>query len=70
MTKKNVKAKKLSGGLQRRLSIAMALITQPQILFLDEPTLGLDVRIRKETQNILKQLKKRGYYNFDYALFR
>ncbi|MDD4211271.1 MAG: ABC transporter ATP-binding protein [Clostridia bacterium] len=56
--KKNVKAKKLSGGLQRRLSIAMALITQPQILFLDEPTLGLDVRIRKEIRNILKQLKK------------
>jgi ABC-2 type transport system ATP-binding protein len=52
------KAKKLSGGMQRRLSIAMALITQPKLLFLDEPTLGLDVRSRRELWEYIKLLKK------------
>lgn len=52
------KAKKLSGGMQRRLSIAMALISDPQILFLDEPTLGLDVLARRELWASIKQLKK------------
>ena len=51
------KAKSLSGGLQRRLSIAMAMITKPQIVFLDEPTLGLDVRARRDLWNILLGLK-------------
>lgn len=51
------KAKKLSGGMQRRLSIAMALITKPKVLFLDEPTLGLDVIARRELWNIIKRLK-------------
>lgn len=51
------KAKHLSGGMQRRLSIAMALITNPQILFLDEPTLGLDVLARRELWVSLKALK-------------
>lgn len=52
------KAKTLSGGMQRRLSIAMALISNPQILFLDEPTLGLDVLARRELWASIKQLKK------------
>ena len=51
------KAGKLSGGFQRRLSIAMALISEPQILFLDEPTLGLDVIARSELWDIINALK-------------
>lgn len=51
------KAKTLSGGYARRLSIAMALITQPKILFLDEPTLGLDVIARRELWHIIEKLK-------------
>lgn len=54
----NQKAKTLSGGYKRRLSIAIALISKPKILFLDEPTLGLDVFARRELWNIIKQLKK------------
>ncbi len=53
------KAGKLSGGWQRRLSIAMALISDPQILFLDEPTLGLDVLARRELWDIIRALKGR-----------
>ena len=51
------KAKTLSGGLQRRLSIAMALISRPRILFLDEPTLGLDVRARRELWKLVEGLR-------------
>ena len=51
------KAGKLSGGWQRRVSIAMALISEPQILFLDEPTLGLDVIARHELWDIIRSLK-------------
>ena len=50
-------AGKLSGGYKRRLSIAMALISQPQILFLDEPTLGLDVISRSDLWDIIRSLK-------------
>lgn len=51
------KAGKLSGGWRRRLSIAMALISEPEILFLDEPTLGLDVLARSDLWNIIRALK-------------
>lgn len=53
----NKKAKTLSGGWQRRLSIAIALISKPKIIFLDEPTLGLDVLARRELWKIIKSLK-------------
>lgn len=51
------KAGKLSGGWQRRLSIAMALISEPYILFLDEPTLGLDVLARSDLWDTIRGLK-------------
>ena len=51
------KTSKLSGGWQRRLSIAMALISEPEILFLDEPTLGLDVLARSDLWDLIRSLK-------------
>ena len=51
------KAKTLSGGWQRKVSIAISLINEPEILFLDEPTLGLDVIARKELWKIIENLK-------------
>ena len=53
------KAGKLSGGWQRRVSIAMALISEPEILFLDEPTLGLDVIARHELWELIRALKEK-----------
>lgn len=56
------KAKTLSGGMQRRLSIAMALIPDPQILFLDEPTLGLDVLARRGLWASIRSLKQKSHH--------
>lgn len=53
----NSKAKTLSGGWQRRVSIAMALITDPKVLYLDEPTLGLDVLARRELWKVIEALR-------------
>ena len=53
----NKKSKTLSGGWQRKVSIAISLINDPKILFLDEPTLGLDVIARKELWKIIESLK-------------
>ncbi|MGE7093132.1 ABC transporter ATP-binding protein [Lysinibacillus sp. NPDC048646] len=57
LTRQHEKAKTLSGGYKRRLSVAMAMMSTPKILFLDEPTLGMDVRARRDLWAILRQLK-------------
>ena len=57
--KSNVRAKNLSGGQMRRLSIALAIISEPKLLFLDEPTLGLDVKARKKLWSIIEKLKSK-----------
>ena len=56
---KNFRAKTLSGGWKRKLSIAMALIGEPKVLFLDEPTLGLDVLARRELWSVVEKLRNR-----------
>ena len=56
---RNKQAMKLSGGWQRKLSIALSLVTKPKVLFLDEPTLGLDVIARRELWSTIKSLKEK-----------
>lgn len=54
----NRRSKVLSGGLRRRLSIGMGIVTEPKVLFLDEPTLGLDVLARRELWRFIEELKQ------------
>lgn len=51
------KVKDLSGGMKRKLSLAMAIVTKPQLLILDEPTSGLDVESRRQIWDLIKTLK-------------
>ena len=51
-------AMRLSGGMKRKLSLAMAIVTKPKLLILDEPTSGLDVESRSNIWNLIKDLKK------------
>ncbi|MBN1328371.1 MAG: ABC transporter ATP-binding protein [Candidatus Heimdallarchaeota archaeon] len=58
--KRKTKYKNLSGGLKRRLGIAIALVNDPELVFLDEPTTGLDPRARRETWEVIENLKQQG----------
>ena len=58
--KRNVRARMLSGGMKRRLMIARALMHEPRLLILDEPTAGVDIELRKEMWAFLKELNESG----------
>lgn len=58
--KRNVLFKNLSGGLKQRVGIAISLVNDPEIVFLDEPTTGLDPRARRDVWEAVKELKRRG----------
>ena len=58
--KKDLKLRQLSGGMKRRVLIAKALSHEPQILFLDEPTAGVDVELRQEMWKVVKSLRETG----------
>jgi ABC-2 type transport system ATP-binding protein len=60
LDKKNIEIRMLSGGMKRRVLIAKALIHEPRILFLDEPTAGVDVKLRKDMWNIVRHLRESG----------
>ena len=58
--KKNQKSEKMSGGQKQRLSIAIALVNEPEVLFLDEPTTGLDPQARRNLWELIREIQKRG----------
>jgi ABC-2 type transport system ATP-binding protein len=58
--KRNAKIMSLSGGMKRRVMIAKALSHEPEILFLDEPTAGVDVELRRDMWNLVRRLRERG----------
>lgn len=60
MNDKDTVSEQLSGGMQRRLLIARALLTNPEIIFMDEPTIGLDPKIRRQIWDIIKELKQKS----------
>jgi len=60
LDKKDVQIKQLSGGMKRRVLIAKALSHEPKVLFLDEPTAGVDVELRREMWNVVRDLKRQG----------
>ncbi len=64
----NEQVQKFSGGMQRRLSIAMALISDPPVLFLDEPTLGLDPQARRVIWEQIEQLKGKKNNHINHTL--
>src|SRR3954470_19154461 len=55
-----VRVKQLSGGERRRLDLALALLGRPEVLFLDEPTTGLDAQSRRDTWDLIRELKAQG----------
>ncbi|NGV92249.1 ABC transporter ATP-binding protein, partial [Staphylococcus aureus] len=58
--KRNVRARMLSGGMKRRLMIARALMHEPRLLILDEPTAGVDIELRREMWEFLRELNENG----------
>ena len=58
--RKNLISKKLSGGEKRKLGIALSLINNPELLFLDEPTTGLDPKARRDLWRLVEDIRKKG----------
>jgi ABC-2 type transport system ATP-binding protein len=71
LDKKDARVITLSGGMKRRVLIAKALSHEPKVLFLDEPTAGVDVELRKDMWNTVKKIKTAGRnYYINHALYR